>query len=135
MKAKLLIAVLGTALVIPTMVLPAMVWAQSASESMHEAGTATENSASSAGHALVDVYHGTKTATIDTTITAKVKTALDEDAATKNEDIHVKTVDGVVTLRGRVSSSGVADHAAHLAEQTSDVKSVRNRLKITTATN
>jgi len=70
MKSKFLIAVLGSVLAIPAVAL-----AQSASESMHQAGEATENSAASAGHAIVDVYHGTKTAAIDTTITAKVKTA------------------------------------------------------------
>jgi len=130
MTAKLLIAILGTVLAMPTLAL-----AQSASESMHEAGSATESSAKSAGHAIVDVYHGTKTATIDTTITGKVKAALDEDAVTKHEDIHVKTVDGVVTLRGKVSSASVADHAVHLAEQTGNVKSVRNKMVIATAAN
>jgi len=128
MKSKLLIAILGTALAMPTLVL-----AQSASESMHEAGTATENSAKSAGHAVVDVFHGTKTATIDTTITTKVKAALDEDATTKHEDIHVKTVAGVVTLRGKVSSANAAQQAVHLAEQTGSVKRVRNKLVITAA--
>src|ERR1700733_6226026 len=103
MKSKMLIVLLGTALAMPT-----LAFAQSASESMHEAGTATENSAKSSGHAVVDVYHGTKTATIDTTITGKVKTALDEDSLTRHEEIHVKTVAGVVTLRGKVSSSSVA---------------------------
>ena len=126
MKSKMLIVLLGTALAMPT-----LAFAQSASESMHEAGTATENSAKSSGHAVVDVYHGTKTATIDTTITGKVKTALDEDSLTRHEEIHVKTVAGVVTLRGKVSSSSVAAHAVELAEKTSDVKSVRNRLRIT----
>ena len=128
MKSKLLIAVFGIALAIPAFAL-----AQSASQSMHEAGEATENSAANAGHAMVDVYHGAKTATIDTTITAKVKTTLGEDAATKHEEIHVTTVDGVVTLRGKVSSASVADRATHLAEQTDSVKSVRNKLKIAAA--
>lgn len=130
MKSKVLIVLLGTALA-----LPAAALAQSASQSMHEAGAATENAAADTGHAVVDVYHGTKTATIDTTITAKVKTALDRDDITKHEDIHVKTQASVVTLRGKVSSSAIADHAVHLAEQTSGVKSVRNRMVITTASN
>ena len=81
------------------------------------------------------VYDGTKTATIDTMITGKVKAAPDEDAVTKHEDIHVKTVDGVVTLRGKVSSASVADHAVHLAEHTGSVKSVRNKMVIADAAN
>jgi osmotically-inducible protein OsmY len=125
MKSKLMIAAFGI-----TLAIPVLAHAQSASESMHQAGQATENSADSAGHAVVDVYHGTKTATVDTAITAKVKTALDEDTVTRHQDIHVKTVAGVVTLRGHVSSSDVSDHAAQLAEQTGGVKRVRNKLKI-----
>jgi hyperosmotically inducible protein len=130
MKSKVLIAVLGTALAFP-----AMVWAQSASDSMHQAGAETENAASSTGHAVVDAYHGTKTATIDTTITGEVKAKLDKDDVTRHEDIHVKTVAGVVTLRGKVSSASVADQAIHLAQQTDGVKGVRNKLVLTTASN
>jgi hyperosmotically inducible protein len=130
MNSKVLIAVLATALAMPP-----VAFAQSASESMHEAGAASESSAKSAGHAIVDVYHGTKTATIDTAITTKVKTALDEDTATKHEDIHVKTVAGVVTLRGRVSSANVADKAVQIAERISGVKNVRNKLVTAIAAN
>jgi osmotically-inducible protein OsmY len=130
MKSQLFAIILGT-----TLALPAAALAQSASESMHEAGTATESSADSAGHAVVDTYHGAKTATIDTSLTAKVKMALDKDDTTKHQDIHVKTVAGVVTLRGKVASSAVADRAQQLAEQTNGVKSVRNKLMITTASN
>ena len=130
MKSKILIAVLGTALALPT-----MAFAQSASDSMHQAGADTENAASSTGHAVVDAYHGTKTATVDTALTAKVKAALDKDEVTRHEDIHVKTVASVVTLRGKVSSTSVADEAVHLAQQTSGVQSVRNKLMLTTASN
>ncbi|MGA2412550.1 MAG: BON domain-containing protein [Candidatus Binataceae bacterium] len=128
MKSKLAIAILTTALAIPC-----AAFAQSASQDMHAAGQATDNAADSTGHAFVDVYHGTKTATIDTAITTKVKTALDRDDTTRHEDIHVKTVAGVVTLRGKVTSSAVADHARDLAERVGGVKGVRNRLSITTA--
>jgi hyperosmotically inducible periplasmic protein len=129
MKTKsLIVAVLGSMLAVAS-----LVWAQSAGQSMHEAGQATESSAKNAGHAIVDVYHGAKTATVDTTVTAKVKTALDEDAVTKHQHIHVTTVAGVVTLRGKVSSEDVAAHAVHLTERTKGVKSVRNRLEVSAA--
>ena len=110
-------------------------FAQSASQSMHEAGESTENAASSAGHAISHAFHGTATAVKDTTITAKVKTALHDDKITKSGDIHVTTVAGIVTLRGTVASSDIADHAQQLAEQTTGVKSVKNKLKIATAGN
>jgi len=108
-------------------------FAQSASQSMHEAGQSTENAASSAGHAIGEAYHGTATAVKDSSITAKVKTALHDDKVTKGGDIHVTTVAGVVTLRGSVASSDVSDHAQQLAQQTTGVRRVRNKLKIATA--
>ncbi len=124
----------GLTFVVPVLVLtlaaagPA--FAQSASQSMHQAGESTENAASSAGHAISEAYHGTATAVKDSTITGKVKTALHDDKVTKDGNIHVTTVAGVVTLRGTVASSDVSDHAEKLAEQTTGVKRVKNRLKI-----
>ncbi|HLW71339.1 MAG TPA: BON domain-containing protein [Candidatus Binataceae bacterium] len=108
-------------------------FAQSASESFHKAGEDTENAGSSVGHAAVNVYHGTATATEDTAITAKVKTALHENDITEGADIHVTTVAGVVTLRGRVASERVSGEARHVAETTGGVKGVRNRLRVRSA--
>jgi hyperosmotically inducible protein len=98
-------------------------WAQSASTQMKEAGTSAENAASHA-------YHGTATAAEDTALTAKVKTALHEDATTKGSTIHVTTVASVVTLRGKVASGEISDHAQAVAQGVSGVKSVKNKLKI-----
>ena len=97
--------------------------AQSASESMHEAGESTEN-------ALSHAYHGTKTAAIDTSLTAKVKTALHDDKATHDADIHVTTVASVVTLRGRVASADVSNRAEEITQHTTGVKGVKNKLKV-----
>lgn len=117
------VALVGIALALGT---AGISFAQSASESMRQAGTDTEN-------AVVNVYHGTKTAVKDSDVTAKVKLALHDDAVTKDSDIHVTTVAGVVTLRGTVSSSGVSEHAEKLAHDTTGVKRVRNRLKVAMA--
>ncbi len=97
-------------------------WAQSATTQMKEAGSSAENAASHA-------YHGTATAVEDTALTAKVKTALHDDAATKDATIHVTTVAGVVTLRGRVASGELSDKAQAIAQNTSGVKSVKNKLR------
>ncbi len=97
-------------------------WAQSATTQMKEAGSSAENAASHA-------YHGTATAVEDTALTAKVKTALHDDAATKDSTIHVTTVAGVVTLRGKVASGEVSDKAQAIAQNTSGVKGVKNKLK------
>ena len=121
--------------VIPTSLLPMVLlafavagsaWAQSASTQMKEAGSSAENAVSHA-------YHGTATAVDDTALTAKVKTALHEDNATKDATIHVTTVAGVVTLRGKVASGAISDRAQAVAQNTSGVKGVTNRLKVPTA--
>jgi hyperosmotically inducible protein len=92
-------------------------FAQSASESMKEAGT-------SAGNAVKHVVNGTATAVSDTALTTKVKTTLHGDDALKGARIHVTTVAGVVTLRGRVPSSEASSRAQQLAAGTEGVKSV-----------
>jgi hyperosmotically inducible periplasmic protein len=97
-------------------------FAQSASESMHEAGESAESAVSHA-------YHGTATAASDTALTTKVKAALHEDKITTGADIHVTTVAGIVTLRGAVASSDVSSHARKVAQDTTGVKGVKNKLK------
>jgi hyperosmotically inducible protein len=99
-----------------------------ASQSMHRAGNSAENAASDTGQAIKHAYHGTVTAISDTTITTKVKTALHENKITKGADIHVKTVAGVVTLKGTVSSADTKATAQQVAQQTNGVKEVRNEL-------
>ena len=60
---------------------------------------------------------------------AKVKTALHEDKLTKEADIHVTTVAGVVTLRGTVPSEQIAARAASVTRGTTGVKDVKNHLR------
>jgi osmotically-inducible protein OsmY len=105
-------------------------FAQTASQSFHEAGESVENAGSSTGHAVVHAYHGTATATKDTAITTAVKTALFADVQTKAFHIHVKTVASVVTLRGKVASRAIAERAEHIAATTDGVARVRNRLRV-----
>jgi hyperosmotically inducible protein len=105
-------------------------FAQSASESFDQAGHSVENAGSSTGHAVVHAYHGTATAAKDTAITTAVKTALFADVQTKAFHIHVKTIAGVVTLRGRVASRAIADRAEHIAATTDGVARVRNWLHV-----
>jgi osmotically-inducible protein OsmY len=92
--------------------------AQSASESMKDAGH-------SAGNAVSNAWHGTKTAVKDTDITAKVKMALHDDKVTKGQDIHVETTEGVVTLTGHTLES-IAHRAVTIARDTNGVVGVRD---------
>jgi hyperosmotically inducible periplasmic protein len=66
----------------------------------------------------------------DTKITAKIKGALLQDKMAADSNIHVTTVDGIVTLSGSVPSSDAAAHAERLAKQPEGVKQVKNALKI-----
>jgi hyperosmotically inducible periplasmic protein len=102
----------------------------SASQSMHQAGQAVESAASSSGQAAENAAHGTATVFKDSTITAKVKTALHQDDAIAKDKIHVTTVAGVVTLKGKVSSPEESKRAEELAKQTDGVKSVDNRITV-----
>jgi hyperosmotically inducible protein len=96
---------------------------RSASESMSLAGHETKNAATNA-------YEGTATAVKDTAITAKVKVALHNDKVTGQDDIHVDTVAGIVTLGGQVGNEEEAEHAAQIARSTSGVRDIVNNLRI-----
>jgi hyperosmotically inducible protein len=106
-----------------------------ASQSMHQAGENVEQAGSDTAAAAKDAYYGTERAAKDTTITAKVKTALERDRNVRGSGIHVDTVAGIVTLKGSVPSPERAQHAAKLAEQTEGVKSVNNQLMVITSAN
>jgi hyperosmotically inducible protein len=66
----------------------------------------------------------------DSTLTAKVKTALIADETTKGTQINVETRDGVVQLAGFVNTDAERDRATQVARGVSGVKDVRNDLEI-----
>ncbi len=66
----------------------------------------------------------------DSTVTAKVKSALIDDASTKAGDIKVETRGGVVQLSGYVSSQAQKDAATKVAQSVKGVKSVQNGLTV-----
>ncbi len=66
----------------------------------------------------------------DSTITAKVKSALIDDDATKAGDIKVETRGGVVQLSGFVSNQAQKDAATKVAQSVTGVKAVNNGLGI-----
>ena len=105
-----------------------------ASQDMHQAGQKMEEAGSDTADAAKDAYHGTERAVKDTTITARIKTALASDKNVKASAIHVDTVAGVVTLNGQVPSPEVAQHVMQLAQQTKGVKGVNNQLMVATST-
>jgi hyperosmotically inducible protein len=70
------------------------------------------------------------TATDDTGLTAKVKTALISNDNAKAHQINVETKEGVVQLSGFVDSETARTAAVAAASQVSGVKSVQNKLLI-----
>jgi hyperosmotically inducible protein len=66
----------------------------------------------------------------DSYITTKVKAELAADHDTKARDIHVATVNGIVTLRGVASSAAEKDRAERDAMRIKGVRSVNNEIKV-----
>ena len=98
--------------------------APSASTSMHRAGESTEN-------AVSHTYHAAKRAVKDTAITSRVKVALHDDKITHGADIHVDTIDGVVTLSGDAPTAEAARRAVTLARETRGVEQVKDAITVT----
>ena len=66
----------------------------------------------------------------DKVVSAKVKTALINDPATKAYQIDVETYNGVVQLSGFVDSRNAVASAEEVAESVQGVKDVRNDLRV-----
>lgn len=71
-----------------------------------------------------------KTGMTDSWVTARTKIALFGDDRVKGGQISVETVNGVVSLRGKVDSGDAKAAAASAAQAVEHVKSVRNDLQV-----
>jgi len=70
----------------------------------------------------------------DSWITTKVKSEIMSDSVSKGFDVHVKTLHGVVMLRGTLPNQDAVDHVKDLAEKVKHVKSVdTSELKTTSS--
>lgn len=77
-----------------------------------------------------DVTKDAVTGVSDSWLTAKTKIALFADERVKGNQISVETIDGRVTLRGKVDSDEAKAAAGALAAKLDGVKSVRNDLQV-----
>ncbi|MGH8162243.1 MAG: BON domain-containing protein [Gammaproteobacteria bacterium] len=66
----------------------------------------------------------------DTAITSQVKARLAANTGLNSFDIHVTTVNGIVTLTGTVDSEATRETAARVVLGTGGVKGVDNKLKV-----
>ncbi len=95
---------------------PASVMAQSTADKMEQKAKA--------------VARDVKTGMSDSWLTAKTKIALFGDDRIKGGQVSVETVNGVVSLRGKVDSDKAKAAAASVAQAVDGVKSVRNDLQV-----
>lgn len=83
--------------------------------------------------AIKDTGEAAAQATSDTWITTKVKSVLLADEDAKGLDVSVDTKDGVVTLKGKLTTQADIDHVKALAMDVDGVKRV-NTSALTVAT-
>jgi len=100
-------------------VVPTYVLAQSTTDKIEQKGKGAARDA--------------KTGMSDSWLTAKTKIALFGDDRIKGRQVSVETVNGVVSLRGKVDSDSAKAAAATVAQAVDGVKSVRNDLQVVPA--
>lgn len=66
----------------------------------------------------------------DATITTRVKAQLTDDEVVQARDVDVDTLDGVVTLGGRVASEEERARAEEVARSVDGVRDVQNLLEV-----
>ena len=66
----------------------------------------------------------------DTEIIHKAKEALAEDEGTKALELHLKVIDGVVFLDGRVDTAEQKAHAQEVISKIEGVVYVKNRIRV-----
>jgi len=94
------------------------------------AGEAIEDAAAAANRGLERANERVKPYVRDAELTATVKTKLAADPEINPFQIDVDTVDGKVTLTGKVPSEGDRDEAERLARDTEGVVDVVNNLEV-----
>jgi osmotically-inducible protein OsmY len=67
----------------------------------------------------------------DGSLTAKIKAKMALDDTVKALDLNVDTVNGVVTVRGKVRTSSERERALTLARETNGVRQVIDRVTVT----
>jgi hyperosmotically inducible protein len=93
-------------------------------------GQAASNAAAKAGDAMDKAVDKAAMAIDDATLTAKVKAALIAEPGLKTTQIKVETQDGVVTLAGNVESQSMSERAVQLANGTTGVRQVVDKLVV-----
>ncbi|MCD1125311.1 molecular chaperone OsmY [Jinshanibacter sp. LJY008] len=123
------------AIVLSTVVVSGSAWAEEtvatkAENAVEKVSTSIDKSVDKVGSSIdnsmkkVDNFMG------DSTITAKVKSALLDDKSIESTHISIETTGGVVTLSGFVTSTNQMTQANEVAGKVEGVKSVSNKLQV-----
>jgi osmotically-inducible protein OsmY len=104
--------------------------AAEAREAGERAGEALGEAGEQVEQAAAELQRRAEPVLADAALTAKVKAKLAADPEVAAVHIDVDTLDGVVTLSGRVSSTAVRDEADKLARDTEGVRAVVNNLVV-----
>ncbi|WP_140919082.1 molecular chaperone OsmY [Limnobaculum xujianqingii] len=123
------------AIVLSTVVVSGSAWAEEtvatkAENAVEKVSTSIDKSVDKVGSSIdnsmkkVDNFMG------DSTITAKVKSALLDHKSIESTHISVETTGGVVTLSGFVTSTEQMTQANEVVEKVEGVKSVSNKLQV-----
>lgn len=93
-------------------------------------GTAVKEGTKEVADKTEDAAEAVVDKTTDASITSAIKMKLASDDLTDALDINVDTSNGMVTLKGQVSSQAEADRAIELARTVEGVKDVSSELQI-----
>lgn len=103
---------------------------EEAQTALEQATEATKQAAEDAADFARESAERTGDFLSDSSITARVKTALFEADQVSASQINVETIDGHVVLSGVVATAEEADLAEQLAEGIEGVKSVENDIEV-----
>ncbi|MBR9908340.1 MAG: BON domain-containing protein [Gammaproteobacteria bacterium] len=103
---------------------------EEAQTALEQATEATQRAAEDAADFARESADRTSDFLSDSSITARVKTALFEADQVSASQINVETIDGHVVLSGVVATASEADLAEQLAEGIEGVKSVENDIEV-----
>ncbi len=93
-------------------------------------GGASNDDAISTTVAPTGTHRGLGRTAEDEQITARIKAAYASDSAVKADSIDIDVMRGVVTLNGTVASAAEREKAVAIANKTSGVFEVKDRLKV-----
>lgn len=103
---------------------------EEAQSALEQATEATKQAAEDAANFARESAERTNDFLSDSSITARVKTALFDAEQVSASQINVETIDGHVVLSGVVATAEEADLAEQLAEAVEGVKSVENDIEV-----